>query len=127
MTLTRRCTRTWPLATAVTSSPTRRWPSAISRSGDSYISPYLPIPPYISPYLPISPYISTYLPTSLYISTHLALRLLPRFGRALFRRAATLLEAGKPTDAVAAFEALYRVDRDWPRLADWLVRDYPLP
>ena len=39
----------------------------------------------------------------------LALRLLPRFGRALFRRAACLLEAGKPTAAVAAFEALYRV------------------
>eukprot|EP00965_Chrysotila_dentata_P186178 6147816-Pleurochrysis_carterae.AAC.1 len=51
-----------------------------------------------------------------------ALSLLPRFGRALFRRAACLLEASRPAEAVEAFESLYRVDRDWPRLADWLVR-----
>ena len=51
-----------------------------------------------------------------------ALALLPRFGRALFRRAACLLESGKPDGAVDAFERLYRVDRSWPRLSDWLVR-----
>jgi len=51
-----------------------------------------------------------------------ALRLLPRFGRALFRKGASLLEAGQPSDAIAALEALYRVDRDWPRLSDWLLR-----
>ena len=56
-----------------------------------------------------------------------ALALLPRFGRALFRKGACQLEAGLPEAAVCTFEALYRVDRDWPRLADWLVRDYPLP
>ena len=51
-----------------------------------------------------------------------ALALLPRFGRALFRRAVCLLEAGAPAEALAAFEALYRVDRKWPRLPDWLLR-----
>jgi tetratricopeptide (TPR) repeat protein len=51
-----------------------------------------------------------------------ALALLPRYGRALFRRAVCLLEAGLPAESVAAFEAVYRVDRSWPRLADWLVR-----
>ena len=51
-----------------------------------------------------------------------ALGLLPRFGRALFRKAACLLEAGKPKEAIGAFEELYRVDRSWPRLSDWLLR-----
>jgi tetratricopeptide (TPR) repeat protein len=51
-----------------------------------------------------------------------ALSLLPRFGRALFRRAVCLLEAGRPAEALAGFEALYRVDRKWPRLPDWLLR-----
>lgn len=51
-----------------------------------------------------------------------ALQLFPRYARALFRKAACLLEGGKPTPAVKAFEALYRVDRDWPHLNDWLVR-----
>ena len=51
-----------------------------------------------------------------------ALRLLPRFGRALFRRAASLLEGGRPQEAVDGFEELYRVDRNWPRLSDWLLR-----
>jgi tetratricopeptide (TPR) repeat protein len=51
-----------------------------------------------------------------------ALALLPRYGRALFRRAVCLLEAGRPGDAVEAFEALYRVDRAWPRLSEWLLR-----
>ena len=53
-----------------------------------------------------------------------ALSLLPRFGRALFRKAACLLEAGKPVAAVDAFEELYRVDRTWPRLSDWLLRSH---
>lgn len=39
-----------------------------------------------------------------------ALALLPRFGRALFRKAACLLEDGKPAEAVASFEGLYRCD-----------------
>ena len=51
-----------------------------------------------------------------------ALSLLPLYGRALFRRAASLLEAGKPDDAVSAFETLYRVDRSWPKLSEWLLR-----
>ena len=51
-----------------------------------------------------------------------ALALLPRFGRALFRKAACLLEAARPVEAVEAFEVLYRVDRNWPRLSDWLLR-----
>lgn len=51
-----------------------------------------------------------------------ALALLPKFGRALFRRATCLLEDSKPTQAVAAFEDLYRVNRDWPNLSDWLLR-----
>lgn len=51
-----------------------------------------------------------------------ALALFPRYGRALFRKAACLLEAGRPTEAVEAFEVLLRVDRSWPGLCDWLVR-----
>jgi predicted Zn-dependent protease len=51
-----------------------------------------------------------------------ALALLPLYGRALFRRAASLLEAGKPEEAVFAFETLYRVDRSWPKLSEWLLR-----
>ena len=45
-----------------------------------------------------------------------ALRLFPRYSRALFRRAACLLEAGKANEAVDGFKTLYRVDRDWPHL-----------
>ena len=41
-----------------------------------------------------------------------ALRLFPRYSRALFRRAACLLEAGQAPQAVDAFKALYRVDKD---------------
>lgn len=55
-----------------------------------------------------------------------ALRLFPRYTRALFRRATCLLEAGKADDAVEAFKALYRVDRDWPNLSEWLVRAFSL-
>jgi len=55
-----------------------------------------------------------------------ALALFPRFTRALFRRAACLLELGKANDAVEAFKDLYRVDRDWPQLSDWLVRAFTL-
>ena len=53
-----------------------------------------------------------------------ALALLPRFGRALLRRAVCLLECARTEEAVEAFEVLYRVDRQWPRLSDWLVRPH---
>merc|ERR1712217_61590 len=46
----------------------------------------------------------------------------PSYGRALFRRAACLLEAGQHTEAVKAFEVLLRVDRGYPNLCEWLVR-----
>ena len=55
-----------------------------------------------------------------------ALRLFPRYARALFRRAACLLEAGKAEAAVEGFKDLYRVDRDWPNLSEWLVRAFSL-
>lgn len=55
-----------------------------------------------------------------------ALRLFPRYSRALFRRAACLLESGKADEAVEGFKDLYRVDRDWPNLSDWMVRAYSL-
>jgi tetratricopeptide (TPR) repeat protein len=51
-----------------------------------------------------------------------ALRLFPRYSRALFRRAACLLEAGKAGEALEAFKDLYRADRDWPNLSEWIVR-----
>jgi tetratricopeptide (TPR) repeat protein len=37
-----------------------------------------------------------------------ALAMLPRFGRALFRRAACLLEDARPGESIQAFESLYR-------------------
>ena len=55
-----------------------------------------------------------------------ALRLFPRYSRALFRRAACLLEAGKADLAVEGFKDLYRIDRDWINLSEWLVRAYSL-
>ena len=55
-----------------------------------------------------------------------ALRLFPRYTRALFRRAACLLESGNAEQAVEAFKDLYRVDRNWPNLSDWMVRAYSL-
>jgi hypothetical protein len=30
----------------------------------------------------------------------------------------------QPKEAIGAFEELYRVDRDWPRLSDWLLRSH---
>ena len=51
-----------------------------------------------------------------------ALALFPKYARALFRRAACLLEAGRPKEAVQTLETLLRVDRKWPNLCDWLVR-----
>ena len=51
-----------------------------------------------------------------------SLALYPRYTRALFRRAACLLEAGQPKEALAAFVTLLRVDRKWPSLCEWLVR-----
>jgi len=51
-----------------------------------------------------------------------ALQLYPRYPRALFRRALCLLEDQHPTEALAAFEQLLRVDRNWPNLLDWLIR-----
>ncbi len=55
-----------------------------------------------------------------------ALCLFPRFSRALFRRAACLLESGKADAAIEGFKDLYRVDRDWPMLSEWLIRAYTL-
>ena len=55
-----------------------------------------------------------------------ALRLFPRYARALFRRAACLLEAGRATEAKEGFKELYRVDRDWPDLSLWLIRAFSL-
>ncbi|KAH8058952.1 hypothetical protein JL722_5495 [Aureococcus anophagefferens] len=49
-----------------------------------------------------------------------ALALFPTYARARFRRACTLLELDRP--AVDAFVDVYRHDRDWPDLCDWLVR-----
>lgn len=51
-----------------------------------------------------------------------ALALFPKYARALFRRAACLLEAGRPKEAIQTLETLLRVDRKWPNLCDWLVR-----
>ena len=39
-------------------------------------------------------------------------------------RLRSLLEAGKPSEAITAFEELYRVDRSWPRLSEWLLRSH---
>ena len=55
-----------------------------------------------------------------------ALALYPRYARALFRKAAVLLEAGRTEQAVAAFESLLRVDRAWPNLMEWLVRAHAI-
>ena len=55
-----------------------------------------------------------------------ALMLFPKYTRALFRRAACILEAGKADDAVEGFKDLYRVDRNWPSLSEWLVRAFSL-
>ena len=55
-----------------------------------------------------------------------ALALYPRYARALFRKAAVLLEAGRTAEAVAGFEALLRVDRAWPNLMEWLVRAHAI-
>ena len=49
-----------------------------------------------------------------------------RYARALFRRAACLLEKGDAVGAIEGFKALYRVDRNWPQLPDWLVRAFSL-
>jgi DnaJ-domain-containing protein 1 len=51
-----------------------------------------------------------------------ALCLLPKMARCLFRRGCVLLEMGKPEEAVAALETLYRVDRAWPKLSEHLLR-----
>lgn len=51
-----------------------------------------------------------------------ALALFPKYARALFRRSACLLEAGRPKEAIKTLETLLRVDRKWPNLCDWLVR-----
>lgn len=51
-----------------------------------------------------------------------ALALFPRYARALFRKGACLVEAGRSTEAVQCLEELLRVDRKWPDLCEWLVR-----
>ena len=55
-----------------------------------------------------------------------SLRLFPRFTRAIFRRAACLLELGKATESIEGFKDLYRIDRNWSMLSEWLVRAYAL-
>ena len=55
-----------------------------------------------------------------------ALALFPNYARALFRRAACLIEAGRPEEAIKSLEVLLRVDRAWPNLCDWLVRAHAL-
>ena len=55
-----------------------------------------------------------------------ALALFPNYARALFRRAACLIEAGRPSEAIKSLEGLLRVDRAWPNLCDWLVRAHAL-
>jgi tetratricopeptide (TPR) repeat protein len=42
-----------------------------------------------------------------------ALSLFPRFARALFRKAACLLEGNRPKESIKAFETLLRVDHKW--------------
>lgn len=54
------------------------------------------------------------------------MRLFPCFARAMFRRAVVLLELGDTYRSCEAFEDLYRLDRNWPRLDDWLVRSNAL-
>ncbi|CAJ1340940.1 unnamed protein product, partial [Effrenium voratum] len=51
-----------------------------------------------------------------------ALQLFPGYARALFRKAACLLEAGRPAETIKTLETLLRIDRQWPDLCDWLVR-----
>lgn len=51
-----------------------------------------------------------------------ALRIYPSFAKALFRRAVTLLEMDRPLAARRAFIDLLRVDRNWPKLSEWLTR-----
>lgn len=46
--------------------------------------------------------------------------------RAIYRRAVCLLEAGKASEAVEGFKDLYRVDRNWPNLSEWLVKAFSL-
>jgi hypothetical protein len=46
--------------------------------------------------------------------------------RAIYRRAVCLLEAGKASEAVEGFKNLYRVDRNWPNLSEWLVKAFSL-
>lgn len=55
-----------------------------------------------------------------------ALSLFPRYSRALFRRGACLLEKGDAEGAIDSFKSLYRVDRAWHNLSDWLVRAFTL-
>lgn len=51
-----------------------------------------------------------------------ALALFPRYSRALFRKAMSLLESRRPAVALHVLEQLLRVDRKWPKLLDLLIR-----
>ena len=51
-----------------------------------------------------------------------ALRLFPTYQKALFRRAVILMELDKPKAAKSAFLDLLRINRNWPKLAEWLTR-----
>jgi hypothetical protein len=71
--------------------------------------------------------IGTYIHRFSVVPTHPPLSsTLLRYARALFRRAACLLEKGDAGGAVEGFKALYRVDRNWPNLSEWLVRAFSL-
>ena len=50
----------------------------------------------------------------------------PCHDEVLFRKAACFLEKSQPTRAVEVFEDLYRINRAYPHLLDWLVRAWAL-
>lgn len=62
-----------------------------------------------------------YRPAAAIEAAEAALKLCPRYSHALFVKAQATLDAGDAAAAVAGFEALLVVDREWPGLADWLV------
>lgn len=51
-----------------------------------------------------------------------AIRLYPRYKKAIFERGVAQLDAGNPTEALQEFTWLLRLDRDWPQLGGWVVR-----
>lgn len=51
-----------------------------------------------------------------------ALALFPRYTRVHFRRGLCLIELEKPETAIQSFQRVLALDRDWPKLCEWLVR-----